>query len=147
MEDRRIHDNQITAKSWLYFDKRDSRYYRPYFARLNYNELSGGWCSADFAKHPGQYIEVDLLDNTLVTAIATQGRHGGQEWVQSFQIEYQRNNESSFRKYEEKGTLKVSPLALNCSIHVLQRVLSRYFTLHVLEKIEKSFKPHALCFS
>ncbi len=99
MEDGRIKNSQISAKSWLYFDRRDNRYYRPQYARLNYDQLSGGWCSADFAKHPGQYLEIDLMRNTLVTAIATQGRHNGQEWVEQFQVEYLRTNDTKFRKF------------------------------------------------
>ena len=108
MEDRKIHDRQIKAKSWLYFERRDSRYYRPEFARLNYKRLSGGWCSADFDEYPGQYIEVDLLENTRVTGIATQGRHRGQEWVERFKLEYRRVNETKYRQYQENGSSKVS---------------------------------------
>ena len=104
MEDKAIKDSQISARTWLYFDRRDNRYYRPYFARLNYEKLSGGWCSTDLN---GQYIEVDLLDNVKVTAIATQGRHNGQEWVEEFRIQYQRNEDSQLRKYMENGKWKV----------------------------------------
>ena len=104
MEDKVIKDSQISAKTWLYFDRRDNRYYRPYFARLNYEKPSGGWCSADLN---GQYIEVDFQDNVKVTAIATQGRHNGQEWVEEFRLQYQRNEDSQFRKYMENGKWKV----------------------------------------
>ena len=115
MEDKRIKDSQISAKTWLYFDRRDSRYYRPYFARLNYVKPSGGWCSADLT---GQFIEVDLLDNMKVTAIATQGRHDGQEWVEEFRIEYQREKDSQFRNYMENGKWKV--LVLNEIMYYLE---------------------------
>eukprot|EP00795_Rhopilema_esculentum_P014050 gene14050-5033_t len=107
MEDLSIKDSQVTAKSWLYFKRRDSRHYRPYFARINHEKLSGGWCSADLKKYPEPYVEVDLMGNTRVTGIATQGRHNGQEWVEFFKIEYKRNNETSYRKYKEQGTWKV----------------------------------------
>jgi len=107
MEDGSIKDEQITAKTWLYFERRDSRYYRPYFARLNYKKPSGGWCSTDLEDNPEQYVEVDLLYNTKVTGIATQGRYSGQEWVEHFKIEYKRYNETRYRRYLEKGQWKV----------------------------------------
>ena len=69
--------------------------------------LSGGWCSADLKKYPEPYVDVDLMGNTRVTGIATQGRHNGQEWVEFFKIEYRRNNETNYRKYMERGTWKV----------------------------------------
>ena len=108
MEDGSIRDEQITAKTWLYFRRRDSRYYRPYFARLNYKDLSGGWCSTDLINSPEQYVEVDFMHNTKITGIATQGRYKGQEWVEHFKIEYKRYNETRYRRYLEKGKWKVN---------------------------------------
>ena len=109
MESGDLKDEQITASTWLYFKKRDTRYYRPYFARLNYQPSGGGWCSDDIHTYPDQYIEIDLKENMKVTGIASQGRHGGSEWVDKYKIEYQRNSGSEFRQYKEDN-LKVRNL-------------------------------------
>ncbi|XP_065052970.1 discoidin domain-containing receptor tyrosine kinase B-like isoform X2 [Rhopilema esculentum] len=104
MEDGRIKDGQITALNWLYFDQDFNLYYRPSFARLNNKKLGGGgWCSASIAIHRGAYIEIDLLKDTKITAVASQGRGIGNEFIDEFGITYRRDNDTSYRDYKERG--------------------------------------------
>ena len=107
MEDSRIKDDQISALTWLYFDKSYTRYYRPHFARLNYKKGGGGWCSEEHERYPGQYLEIDLGVDRKITSIGTQGRHGGNEWVDEYGIIYKRDNDTQFRQYSENGRWKV----------------------------------------
>lgn len=104
MESGEIKDSQIKASKWLY----GGTHYAPAYARLNVKSSSGSWCSADIHEYKDQYIQIDLLKNTKLTAIATQGRHHSVEYIEKFQIKYQRDNEDFFRNYEEiQGTWKV----------------------------------------
>ena len=104
MESGAIKDSQISASHWLY----KSTDYEPIHARLNKDPPSGSWCSQGIEEHPNQYIQIDLLKNTKVTAIATQGRSKFAEYIEKFQILYQRDGETSFRMYNESGTWKVN---------------------------------------
>lgn len=104
MESGIIKDDQIHASHWLY----RNAHYKASYARLNLTSASGSWCSADIQQKKNQYIQIDLLKNTKLTAIATQGRHNSVEFIEAFQIKYQRDNENFFRNYEEtQGTWKV----------------------------------------
>lgn len=48
--------------------------YRPYYARLNRNLGSGGWCGRDaMPVNPDDWFQVDLGRDRLISAIATQG--------------------------------------------------------------------------
>ncbi|PFX23031.1 coagulation factor V-like [Stylophora pistillata] len=70
MQSGAINESQIKASSF------DSLWTRPSEARLhnqwslNHRSL-GGWCAADGDMNP--FLQVDLLNNFIVTAIATQG--------------------------------------------------------------------------
>lgn len=70
MQSGAINESQIKASSF------DSVWTRPSEARLhnqwslNHRSL-GGWCAADADMNP--FLQVDLLNNSIVTAIATQG--------------------------------------------------------------------------
>ena len=111
MEDGRIKDSQITALNWLYADQSFNGHYQPKFARLNNRKLGGGgWCSDSIEAYPGAYIEIDLLKDTKVTTIASQGRVGllGREYIDEFGITYKRDNDTAYREYKERGRWHVS---------------------------------------
>ena len=103
MESGEIKDSQITASNWLY----KSKHYSPVNARLNSDTPSGGWCSAGILENDDQYIQIDLLKNTKLTGIATQGRSKNSEYIEKFQLMYQRDGENFFRMYNESGVWKV----------------------------------------
>ena len=95
MEDGRIKDSQITTSSVL---KGPISPYG-YKARLNQNIPPwGAWCpdvsgGKRNEKNYDQYIQIDLLNLTKITGIATQGRDffGGKEYVRDYKISYERD--------------------------------------------------------
>eukprot|EP00112_Aurelia_sp_Birch-Aquarium-sp1_P003564 Seg140.2 transcript_id=Seg140.2/GoldUCD/mRNA.D3Y31 product="Discoidin domain-containing receptor 2" protein_id=Seg140.2/GoldUCD/D3Y31 len=104
MEDKRIKNQQITALNWLYQSGQSNRDYSPRFARLNNKrEGGGGWCSEPIELYQGAYIEIDLLKNTRLTAIASQGREIGGEYIDEYGVTYKRDNDKSYREYKERG--------------------------------------------
>ena len=105
MESGEIKDSQITASHWLY----KSAHYQAKNARLNSDSPGGAWCSEGIHEESDQYIEIDLLKNTKVTGIATQGRKMLTEYVESFQILYRRDgDEEQYKQYNVSGSWKVS---------------------------------------
>lgn len=109
MEDKRIKNQQITALNWLYQSGQSNRDYSPRFARLNNKrEGGGGWCSEPIELYQGAYIEIDLLKNTRLTAIASQGREIGGEYIDEYGVTYKRDNDKSYREYKERGRWHVS---------------------------------------
>ena len=109
MEDGRIKDSQITAVNWLYSDQNFNAYYQPKYARLNNKKLGGGgWCSPNIEEYSGAFIEIDLLHDTKVTGIASQGRGIGSEYMDEFGLTYKRDNDTTYREYKERGRWHVS---------------------------------------
>ena len=111
MEDRRIKDSQITTSSVL---KGRSPY--GWQARLNQNIPPwGAWCpdivgGKKNETNYDQYIQIDLLNLTKITGIATQGREhaGGREFVRDYKISYRRDG-GIWNFYQEKDqTVKVN---------------------------------------
>ena len=94
MQDGRIEDSQITSSSIL---KRRSPY--AWLARLNRNiPYWGAWCpditeGKITEKNYDQYIQIDLVNLTKITGIATQGRsyRGGIEHAKDYKISYRRD--------------------------------------------------------
>jgi hypothetical protein len=92
MADGRIKDSQITVTSVI-----GTAYGRQARLRQNIPDW-GAWC-ADVSggkireKNYDQYIQIDLLNLTNVTRIATQGReyNGGTEWVKDYKIQYRKD--------------------------------------------------------
>ena len=91
MEDGRIKDSQITVSSVL-----GKAYGRQ--ARLHQNIPDwGAWCPDVSGGKAGeinydQYIQIDFLNLTKITGIATQGReyNGGREKVENYTISYRK---------------------------------------------------------
>ena len=112
MEDGRIKDSQITTSSVLEGGT-------PYGgqARLNHNIPAwGGWCpditgGKRSEKNYDQYIQIDLLNLTKITGIATQGREffGGIEYVRDYKISYRTEDGGVWDFYRGKDqTVKVN---------------------------------------
>ena len=113
MEDKRIRDDQITASTWLYYTQERNQHYSPYLARLHdRSSSSGGWCSESIYAYKNAYIEIDLLQNTRLTGLATQGRNKHVEYVEKYKIKYQREGDM-WRKYRENGDWKVGTMYKN----------------------------------
>ncbi|VDD79184.1 unnamed protein product [Mesocestoides corti] len=76
-----IKNDQITASSWF------SSQTRPFYGRLHISdEGAGAWVARN--NDDKQWIQVDLLNRTVITSVATQGRQGAREWVQDYYIYY-----------------------------------------------------------
>ncbi|XP_065658021.1 uncharacterized protein LOC100206447 isoform X2 [Hydra vulgaris] len=125
MENGLILDDQITASHWLYFETSKNTHYAPYLGRLNYNKSSGGWCSADSETYKDQYIQIDLLKNKRISAVATQGKSKSNEYVEKYQIYYLRDDEeTSYRKYNESGVWKMFDGNLD-SVNIVKNYFTR----------------------
>ena len=122
MEESRIKDSQITASSVL---KGQSPH--PWLARLHRNiPFWGAWCPDITGgniteKNYDQYIQIDLLNLTKITRIATQGRSysGGREFARDYKISYRRDG-GIWGFYRGKDqTVKVNFInILNLFVHV-----------------------------
>ena len=122
MEDGRIKDSQITASSVL---KGKSPF--PRLARLNRNIPQwGAWCpdrtgGKRTEKNYDQYIQVDLLNLTKITGIATQGRsyRGGRSCARDYKISYRRDGGIWYFYGGKNQTVKVNFIdILNLFVHV-----------------------------
>lgn len=106
MESRTITDQQITSSSDY-----DSRH-ACHFARLN-NQASvgstGSWSARN--KAVDEWIQVDLLSETLITKVATQGRPSYDQWVTKYAISFKNDN----RNWAEGDCIKVSYLPITLS--------------------------------
>ena len=111
MENGRIKNSQITTSSVL---KGLSPY--GWQARLKQDIPNwGGWCpditgGKKNEMNYDQYIQIDLLNLTKITGIATQGREhsGGREYVRDYKISYERDG-GEWNFYQEKDqTVKVN---------------------------------------
>ena len=102
MENCCIKDSQITASS-VHKDSNGRATLYPWLARLNKNDSpSGGWCpeykggKKKSEKNYDQYIQIDLLNLTKITGIATQGRDflgKGAEYTKDYKISHSRDGE------------------------------------------------------
>ena len=122
MEDGRIKDSQITATSVL-----KGRSPSPWLARLNRNiPRWGAWCpditgGKITEKNYDQYIQIDLLNLTKITGIATQGRSysGGREYAKDYKISYRIDDGIWYFYGGKNQTVKVNFInILNLFVHV-----------------------------
>ena len=103
MESGEILDEQITASSI-----RDARH-AAHQGRLNFQEgngKSGSWSSRE--NDQNQWLQVDLLlEESVVTSVATQGRNkhpnwgGHNQWVKTYKLQYS-NNGVNFEYYKDQ---------------------------------------------
>ncbi|XP_041726224.2 contactin-associated protein-like 5 [Coregonus clupeaformis] len=56
----------------------------PHFVKLNRREGEGGWAPERSDRQP--WLQLDLREKMEVTAIATQGRSGSSDWVNSYML-------------------------------------------------------------
>ena len=107
MEDGSIKDSQITTSSIL-----KGRTPYGWLARLNKNiKLWGAWCPNStgikmIEKNYDQYIQIDLLNLTKITGIATQGRQhsNGREYAEDYKISYKKDG-GKWDYYREKNQI------------------------------------------
>ncbi|XP_031558838.1 EGF-like repeat and discoidin I-like domain-containing protein 3 [Actinia tenebrosa] len=78
MQRGRISNVQITASSYL------GRNFEPWQGRLH-NSKSVWSSKKNIA---GEYLQIDLGTVMAITEVATQGRHGSNEWVTKYQVQF-----------------------------------------------------------
>ncbi|XP_078363899.1 EGF-like repeat and discoidin I-like domain-containing protein 3 [Oculina patagonica] len=99
MESGVILDSQITASS--VYDANHAAHQ----ARLHFKEsgkIEGGWST--LVKDNNQWLQVDLLQLTMVTGIATQGRNSSKhsQWVTKYKLQYSEHGHT-FTLYRRIG--------------------------------------------
>ena len=77
---------------------------QPWVGRLNLN--SWGWL-AETNTNPADYLQIDLLYDYVICAVATQGGVGADQWVTKYKIQLSLND-TTFYIYRENNTEKVS---------------------------------------
>ncbi|XP_077984012.1 uncharacterized protein LOC144438733 [Glandiceps talaboti] len=95
-----IPDNQITASSnwaWNHYSSQ---------GRINYARggYSYAWCSG--SNSVGQWLQVDIGSNKMVTQVATQGRGDASQWVTAYKLYYGDTSTWAY-VYEDNGSQKV----------------------------------------
>ena len=99
MENGVILDSQITASSEY------SSNYAAHQGRLHFKvggRKSGGWLSSSTNSY--QWFDIDLVHpNTIVTALATQGRNDANQWVKKYRMQYRVWSGESYRYFIEQG--------------------------------------------
>lgn len=91
MESKKIADGQISASSFLY---PANDLYSPFNARFNSIDGGGSWCSEDLEN---QYIEIDLIENYVITGISIQGNYYGNEIVSQIYLNYKRRHQEDYK--------------------------------------------------
>ena len=106
MESKEIPDSSISASS-SYNEKSVG----PLFSRLNSDASGGAWCphsQLDIETSGSEWIQVNLTDRFVITAVSTQGRFGhgmGVEFVEEYWLEYSRDYGMTWFKWKDrKGT-------------------------------------------
>ena len=95
MENGQIRDAQITASS---------RSDIAALGRLNFKAgggKEGAWTARSYNPHD-EWLQVDLDRYTVVTGIATQGRHDAKQWVTLYSLQYSEDG-VTFVYYKEQG--------------------------------------------
>ena len=101
MQNGRIKDSQLTASSiWnAALSTRQARMNGPTSWSVRHN-------------NPNQWIQVDLRQTTVVTAIGTQGRGNYNQWVRTYTVSFSTNGDT-FKSYRNNGAVKVSERPFN----------------------------------
>ena len=93
-----IPDGSFSASTYL------NNNCRPSVGRLNLN--SWGWLPKTNT-NPADFLQIDLLYDYVICAVATQGAAGANQWVTKYKIQLSLNG-TTFNIYRENNTEKVS---------------------------------------
>ena len=97
-----IPDDSFSASSSYYNNR------RPWVGRLNLN--SWGWLPETNTNH-SDYLQIDLLYDYVICAVATQGANGGDQWITKYKIQLSLNG-TTFNIYRENNAEKISLIQL-----------------------------------
>ena len=117
MEDGSISDGQLTASSNVNLRR------HAIYSRLNNKiygvDIAGSWRPA--YTDAFKWLQVDLLHQTKITGISTQGRSGYSDHVKTFKLSTG-NDGKNFASYTESGIVKVSGLKIPALTQRIQKV-------------------------
>ncbi|EDO37662.1 predicted protein [Nematostella vectensis] len=102
MEDGRIKDDQITQSSFI--DNMSMGKHARLYLVESQPATRGAWVPSYGSF--GQWIQIDFQRLVIVTKVATQGRHGNDQWITSFTISYSLDG-TNWSVYQEGGVDKV----------------------------------------
>ncbi|XP_030556117.1 discoidin domain-containing receptor 2 [Drosophila novamexicana] len=112
MESGAIADFQITASS-----AHDMGNVGPQHARLKVDNNGGAWCPKHMVSRGlKEYLQIDLLQVHLVSAIRTQGRFGkgqGQEYTEAYVLEYWRPGFEKWLRWKNTQGKEILPGNIN----------------------------------
>ncbi|XP_026834385.1 uncharacterized protein LOC6543109 [Drosophila erecta] len=112
MESLLITDAQITASS-----AHDMAFVGPQHARLKTDTDGGAWCPKHMVSNAlKEYLQVDLLQTHVITAIRTQGRFGkgqGQEYTEAYVLEYWRPGFDKWQRWKNIQGKEILPGNIN----------------------------------
>ncbi|XP_036678481.3 uncharacterized protein smal isoform X1 [Drosophila suzukii] len=112
MESLVITDAQITASS-----AHDMGFVGPQHARLKNDNNGGAWCPKHMVSNAlKEYLQVDLLQTHVITAIRTQGRFGkgqGQEYTEAYVLEYWRPGFDKWQRWKNIQGKEILPGNIN----------------------------------
>ena len=102
MKSKAIKDSQITASttSVLY----GAIVFAPYRARAGNTDNTRPWCADEAHQDKNQWLQIDLLGMTTLTAVATQGHW--KRYTKSYYILYSQDG-TSWATYKEDNVEKV----------------------------------------
>ena len=103
MESGLLPNSAITASSVYGTPNRHGAW----LARLNNvpnGKFSGAWLAA--SNEAGQWLQIDLGEERLLTNFATQGRPSSPQWVTSYTILFS-SDSVKWEEYKENGVVKV----------------------------------------
>ena len=124
MENKDIRDDQITASSF---------YTRASEGRLNNNRC---WVVKSLTN---PWIQVNFLQQTIVTGLITQGRRDAEEWVKTLQIQYEESIDKLVYIVESGNSkvrivlmfLKTQDVSIENSIHFISGTLSHLLHFNI----------------
>ncbi|EDW37475.1 GL25507 [Drosophila persimilis] len=112
MESGAITDAQITASS-----AHDTGFVGPQHARLKTDNNGGAWCPKHMVSNAlKEYLQVDLLQTHVITAVRTQGRFGkgqGQEYTEAYVLEYWRPGFDKWQRWKNSQGKEILPGNIN----------------------------------
>ena len=103
-----IPDSSFSASS--HFNNK----YLPSYGRLNGNKR--GWAPRT-SFDPADYLQIDLLYEYVICAVATQGANGINEWTKNYEIQLSVDG-TTMVTYQENNVDRVSLYKSHVNIHV-----------------------------
>ncbi|EDO30106.1 predicted protein, partial [Nematostella vectensis] len=134
MLSREIRDDQVSASSS--YDYRHG----PRFGRLHETPAVGSFgCWSAARNEVDQYLQIDLLVKTLITAVATQGRPGASwgQWVTSYSLRYSQDG-LNWTDYPNGGIFPANTDTTSVVSHSLVEPIDARF----LRFMAKSWRNH-----